>query len=166
MIEDLKGKIRDVLEKDSDINAHLDGNAMIIDCEGCGFAPEPGSKECLRCMVVNMSELSGTERIILRSGCDTEVSGRSADVVRRISSLKRWSIPLESGERKCRRCMHSRRAMMMNLWDGFPEMDFERAESVLEMKLVKEECSRCHEMSQRALYQLRSDMERLVSEMA
>jgi len=145
-------------EDDKD-KVRLDSDALVIDCRSCGFAPEPASRECFRCMVDSMSCAGGTERIIMRTGKDIEVSGTSGEVIRRIASLKRWSIPMQDGNRECRRCDTSRKEVFSKLWENFPDLDFQSAMESLESGGDKEDCSMCLRSSRRALEQLRIDMD-------
>ena len=62
--------------------AEVCDDLLTIDCRGCGYAPVPGSKECLGCMVERMSAVGGADRLILRTGRDTEISGRAGRAVR------------------------------------------------------------------------------------
>jgi len=77
------GRLMSGLRKDKEtVQCSVEGNAMIIDCSGCELMPEPGTPECMRCMVDRMSGCGGTERIILRTGKDLEISGNSARAIR------------------------------------------------------------------------------------
>ncbi len=143
------------------VRAAVDGNALIIDCTGCGLMPEPGSTECLRCMVNMMGSEGGAERIILRTGKDLEISGSSAKAVRGIASLKRWSVPLRERERRCVRCESSRTHVMNVVWDSFPESGFDAARDRLSKGPESDSCSLCLRMTGRALDQLESDLDRV-----
>ena len=145
-------------------SCHLDGDKLIIDCRGCQFTPMPGSRECVRCMVDNMSLFDGGGRLILRTGKDIEITGRSRDIIRRISSLKRWSVPLMDKDRKCARCGMSRAVLMDDVWGSFPDMGFSSARSALNEEGSDERCARCIRSSFKALDQLESDMDSIRSE--
>ncbi len=166
MVQNLKDLLERALGRKSTAVARMDGNAMVIDCLGCGFTPEPASKECLRCMVNNMSELGGAERIILRTGKDIEISGKTTNVIRNISSLRRWSLPPENDAFRCKRCNVSRAVVMNDLWDEFPELPFADMMSRLDQEGQNEECSDCIRSSIIALEQLQSDIDRIVGNMS
>ena len=136
-----------------------EGDALIIDCRSCTYAPEPGSSECFRCMVDSMSCSGGSSRIILRAGKDIEVSGRSGDTIRKLASLKRWSIPIQECARECRRCDLSRKVIISSLWEEFPNMDFGSAMESLDTTGRNEGCSVCLRSTRRALEQLQSDID-------
>ena len=159
MVQNFKELLQRALRKKDTAMAHIEDEIMVINCLECGFTPEPGTRECMRCMVNNMSELGGTDRIILRTGRDLEISGNSGRIIRDISSLRRWSIPFNEEERQCRRCNCSRKEVMTDLWDGFPEMNFVEAYNRLDQDGRNQECSDCIRGSIRALEQLESDLE-------
>ena len=137
----------------------MDDDALVIDCRSCTYAPEPASKECFRCMVDSMSCIGGADRIIMRAGKDIEVSGKSGEAIRKLASLKKWSIPMKDTSKDCRRCDRSRRDIFSSLWEGFPDMDFGSAIKTLETGDFKDGCSDCVRSSRRALEQLRCDID-------
>ena len=49
-----------------------DGDSLLIDCRGCGFVPQPESREYIRCMTFAMAEAGGSDRVVLRTGRDVE----------------------------------------------------------------------------------------------
>jgi len=159
-MKDTISKLVSSFRKDrSETKATVDGNALVIDCSVCELMPEPGSTECMRCMVAKMSAEGGAERIILRTGKDLEISGNSARAIRGIASLKRWSIPLKERERRCTRCESSRTHVMNVVWESFPEQEFYSARSILSRGPESDSCSLCLRMTARALDQLESDLE-------
>ena len=166
MVQTFKDLLDRAFRKKNTEIAQMDGDTMIINCLDCGFTPEPGTKECFRCMVNNMSELGGSDRIILRAGKDMEISGRSGYLIRDIASMRRWSIPLDNGKGKCRKCVCSRKEVMLNLWDSFPEMEFTHAYSTLDQDGHSDGCDNCIKASIRAVEQLEEDMERLRQSLA
>ena len=156
------GRLMSGLRKDKEtVQCSVEGNAMIIDCSGCELMPEPGTPECMRCMVDRMSGCGGTERIILRTGKDLEISGNSAKAIRGIASLKRWSVPLKERDRRCRRCGTSRTRVMNVVWESFPDPGFHSAKELLGTASKDESCASCLRLTARALEQLESDLERI-----
>jgi hypothetical protein len=137
----------------------LDSDSLIICCKDCELEPLPGSVECLRCMVECMSSAGSANRIILRTGKDLEISGRSCDAVRQISSLRRWSVPLKESGKGCSRCNRSRKRIMEDLWASFPDLGYSAARSALSSEGMDERCSRCTSSSLKALDQMERDME-------
>jgi len=161
---DFKGFLK-VPTKKNDVEHHMEDDALVINCLDCGLMPVPGSKECLRCMVDRMSVSGGAVRIILRAGKDLEISGRSGQVIRSISSLKRGSIPVREPERRCRNCNMSKSAVLDRVWESFPDAGFSAARSMIDSEGSDEGCGRCIRSTQRALEQLESDLESIRSGM-
>jgi hypothetical protein len=110
---------------------------------------------------MNMSELGGADKIILRTGRDLEISGRTAMALRNLASLRRWSIPSEKDPRQCRRCNCSRSVVMVDLWDTFPEMQFSDTYTRLDQDGRNDECHNCLRSSINAVEQLESDIDRI-----
>ena len=101
----------------------------------------------------------GAQRVILRTGMDTEISGKSGQALRRISSLRRWSDPIGVPDRRCRSCPRSRTIVMGGLWESFPEMDFEGTRGHLTEDGTDDRCSRCIASTRRALEQVEAEIE-------
>ena len=161
MVQNLKELIERAIGKmDNDV-AFIEDRTMVVDCIGCGFAPQPTSEECLRCMVMNMSDLGGADKIVLRTGRDLEISGRTAMALRNLASLKKWSIPAQKDPYKCRRCNCSRSVVMTDLWDTFPQMEFSDAYTRLDQDGRTQECCDCMKSSIHALEQLETDIDRV-----
>ncbi len=156
---DISGLLHRAAPRNGSRECKIERNSLIIDCNGCQFVPQPGSKECLRCMVDCMSSAGSAERVILRTGMDMEVSGRSGEVIRRIASMKRWSTPPSKTARGCSRCETSRSIIIRDLWESFPGMDFSESKSGLTTDGHDDRCSRCVQSSLRAVDQLESDLD-------
>lgn len=140
--------------------AEMDGDSLVIDCRGCELTPVPGSDECIRCMVERMCETGGAERVVLRTGLDTEISGRAGRVLKEVASLRRWSIPTGRPRGRCRSCPVSRAAVMGDVWRGFPQCDLEgRAADLLAMVPDREGCPGCVGSTVRAMRQLSEGLE-------
>jgi len=162
MDTDIAQKLRSRLpetKKTFETKPFYEGDALVIGCHGCRYSPDPASDECLTCMVDSMSRMSGCERIILRTGKDIEISGKSGNTVRRIASIKRWSVPMTSSSFKCRKCGRSRAAVMDRIWKRFPELDFDNIYTMLDTKPPEPECSKCLKATRKAVEQMESDLE-------
>jgi len=103
--------------------------------------------------------MSGCERIILRTGKDIEISGRSGSTIRRIASIKRWSVPMVDNRFKCRKCARSRTAVMDRIWKAFPDLQFENVYRMLDTKPGEPDCSKCIRATRKAVEQIESDIE-------
>ena len=162
-------RILGLLKKDTEEEPDrttFEGDSLIINCRGCDYRPEPASRECLICMVDNLCRHGDAKRIVLRTGMDMEISGRSGEALRKIASLKRWSIPEPSKERSCRNCSTSRTIIMTDLWDTFPDLDFDAASSALMAIPQQEECAKCFRSSDRAIIQLKRDIDRVIADLS
>lgn len=144
-----------------------EGDALIIDCRGCGIAPVPGSDECVRCMVDSMCEHGGAERIVLRTGMDMEVSGRAGRAIREAASVRRWSYTRERQGARCRACPVSRRAVMDAAWAAFPEGTVREGRRTLETGSPgREGCDDCVMRTSAAMDQVESGLARIVADMS
>ena len=157
IVDRILGSVRKRTENEAEHT--FEGDALVIKCMDCGYRPDPGSLECFRCMVSRMYGSGGVQRVILRTGMDTEISGRSGQALRRISSLRRWSDPIGMPDRRCRSCPRSRTAVMDGLWGSFPELDFEGAKGALSEEGADERCARCVSSTMRALVQAEAEMD-------
>ena len=145
----------------------IDGDALIIDCRECRYVPVPGSNECMRCMVSTMCTCGSAARIILRTGKDTEVSGRSGAALRELASLKRWALPSKPDRVRCSKCPMSRRTAVELAWSEFPQPGIQKALSELEGPVPERPgCDECVKQTRRSLEQLGRRMEDLRSRMA
>ena len=156
-----------VLTKDGEeVRWSRQGDALTIDCRGCGLTPLPGSEECIRCMVGSMCEAGGARRIVLRTGMDVEVSGAAAEAVREIASLRRWSTSGQRTAARCRSCPMSRDRVMTAVWNGFPRNAvFEGRKALDGQHPGRDGCEECVKRTTRALDQVEAWIWRVVSEM-
>ncbi|MBE6520683.1 MAG: hypothetical protein E7Z68_06170 [Thermoplasmata archaeon] len=135
--------------------AALSGGALIINCSRCMYAPDPGTAECIRCMVATMCSVGSTDRIVLRTGKDMEISGRSGKIVKDTASVMRWSFPQEEEKGRCRMCELSRKKVMDDVWDSFPKDTIVSAEARLQGKHPQgKDCDMCILRTRRALEQI------------
>jgi len=156
---DFKQILRGSMGKDDGVEHHFEGDALVIECFDCEYTPEPGSKECLKCMVDRMSESGGTKRIVLRTGRDLEISGSSGQIIKSISSMKSCSTSLSNSKGRCKRCPSSRNRVMEALWEDFPFPDYVSAKATLSDGSTDEKCTRCIASTQRTISQIESDLE-------
>ena len=141
--------------------ARKERDMLVIDCTGCEYRPEPSSVECLRCMVDMMAVTGCAERIILRNGNDTEISGKSAEIIADIASLKRWSIPNNKPSGTCKRCSLSRERIMQSLWSSFPDLHLADFQDQLERVPTRGRCVDCVRTTSRMVRTIEVEMSRL-----
>ncbi len=165
MVNNLKELLEKVFGKEDEPISHIDGDALIIECDRCEFMPEPGSRECFRCMVEEMSSTGSADRIIMRTGVDVEISGRSGGIVRSIANLHRWSSPLTEPEKKCKRCDKQRDLVMAELWKSFPDMRYDCAYETLNPNGCDVDCSMCIRSTLKVVQQIESDMNAIKARM-
>lgn len=145
--------------------ASSEGCAMVIDCRECQVTPVPGSDECTGCMVREMSMLGGHDRIVMRTGRDTELSGPAGRAVRDAASLRRWSLPPSPPRGRCSRCGSSRSMVMERAWATFPEDGIGFARDMLEDPPTGDGCAECVESTRRALDLLEHRLDAIVERM-
>lgn len=121
-----------------------EGDALVIDCRGCRLTPVVHSEECIRCMVGAMCDHGGADRVVLRTGRDTEVSGSAARALRETASVRRWSVRWDPPGIRCRACPVSRERVMGAVWGAFPRGAVAGGRDVLAAGAPpREECARC-----------------------
>ncbi len=147
--------------EDKGPSAMLEGGLLIVDCRRCLFRPVPGSKECLGCMVRTMAATGSADRVVLRTGRDTEISGRAGSVIRDAASMMRWSIPDEKLKGRCRLCPASRREVMTAAWNSFPENDPAPRLLLDGIDDERQECKACTLATARALDQMEEGIRRI-----
>ena len=164
MEQDFIGTLRGSRKKDGDgPELSSEDGAMVIDCRGCKVSPVPGSSECIGCMVRGMCPLGGHDRVVMRTGRDTELSGPACRAVRDASSLRRWSLPQSPPKGRCSRCGASRYKVMERAWATFPEDGIGFARDMLDAGGEgREECTGCIESTRRALDLLGRRLEQIV----
>lgn len=147
--------------------AAVEGDSLVIDCRGCPVAPDPGSRECVACMVSSMCRAGGAERVILRTGRDTEVSGHAGAVLKELASLRRWSVPADPTAMRCRGCPASRKEVVELAWGSFPT-DGRTGISVPEVPEHpdRDGCAECAVRTARALERLSEGMEDILASMS
>lgn len=158
-----------VIKREEEIEepeAELTGYVLVIDCRRCRLPPVPASKECLSCMVKTMSEVGATDRIILRTGRDTEISGRAGKAIKEAASVRRWSIPSDKVPMRCRSCDLFPEDMIHESWKGFPE-SFDKAvrSKLLTGRAERDECRDCINRTLRILDQTEEGIKQICDSM-
>lgn len=129
----------------------VDGS-LVIDCRGCGVTPVPSSEECIGCMIREMSGCGGSDRIVLRTGKDLEISGDPGKALRDVAGLRRWSLPDSPPKGRCATCKASRYRVMERAWATFPTDGIPFAREMLDSAKGKGvECTGCMESTRREL---------------
>ncbi len=147
--------------------ATVSGGSLMMNCSGCRYAPDPGTAECLKCMVSTMCSVGSSDRIVLRTGRDVEISGRSGKAVKDTASVMRWSRPQEEERGRCRVCELSRRKVMEEVWDSFPDDSVAAAEARLGGKRPSgKDCDMCVLRTRRALEQIDRGLREIADRMA
>lgn len=150
----------------SETRFRMDDGTLVILCTKCTYTPVPGSDECIGCMVDSMAEHGSSDRIILRTGKDIEVSGRSCRVLREVASLKRWSMQTRPLKNRCSRCPVSRNNVMSAVWTEFPRNCIEAGRAMLtDHESTGEECIVCRDNTERALEHLEHGLDRIMGSM-
>lgn len=149
------------IDKGNTADHRFEGDALIIECTDCGLMPEPGSKECMKCIVDRISESGGADRVILRTGRDLEISGRSGLAIRKIASLKRSSCSYVRDRGRCKRCPAQRAKVMEMIWEDFLHPNYHGAKELLDDSPDNEECMRCVSSTKRSIVQIEADIEEI-----
>lgn len=158
---DFKQILKGSMGNENTVEHRFEGDALIISCMDCDLAPEPATKECMKCIVDRMSESGGAKRIVLRTGKDIEISGASGQMIRNISSMKRCSGSLVRNKGRCKRCPSSRDRAMEALWNDFPYPNYSAARGCLGDSGPYEMCDRCIASTQRTISQIESDLDEM-----
>ncbi|MDD2410627.1 MAG: hypothetical protein PHV81_03000 [Candidatus Methanomethylophilaceae archaeon] len=157
--------------KNGAAGSEIEGDVLSIDCRDCGKIPDPGSAECIRCIVSRISENGCAVRIRLRTGRDTEISGPAAEVLCELSFIDRSASSV--GVRKMRRCGSCRYScdrVVGIAWGAFPSPDFAGARGkLMSFRPSNSVCEVCVQKTYRALDQAElsiSEVSKRVSAMA
>lgn len=135
--------------------AEVVGDLLTIDCRRCPFNPVPGSGDCISCMVEAMCRAGSADRVVLRTGRDTEISGTAGRVLKEAASLRRWSLPEERPGGRCRGCPVSRWEVMRRAWTAFPgRMDPSLRAALAQEVPDREGCPECAARTLQALEQM------------
>jgi hypothetical protein len=137
-----------------------DGDMISIDCRGCGKIPDPGSSECISCIVKGISENGCASGIRLRTGKDMEISGKGAELFCELALIYRSGRSAVAEEKgRCRTCKYSCRKISELAWEKFPEPDFAGARGLLmTSKASGKPCGVCIQKTYRILDQAELSM--------
>lgn len=164
LMDGILGRVR---REDDGPPTHTEGDALVIDCRDCDVTPVPGSDECIRCMVGCASSVTGTERVILRTGRDIEISGMAGEAVRKAASMRRWSMADGKLPMYCRSCRSSRREVMDAVWEAFPKGAVAEGRMMLNRdRPDRDGCDMCLARTSAALDQIEADLAELMDDMA
>lgn len=146
--------------------AEVVGDLLVIDCRRCPFNPVPGSGECISCMVEAMCRAGSADRVVLRTGRDTEISGRAGKVLKESASLRRWSLPEERPGGRCRGCPVSRWEVMTRAWAAFPCRTDPSIRAALAQEVPdRDGCPECAARTLQALEQMEQGVDEIRASM-
>lgn len=95
----------------------LDGKTLVMDCRGCDLQPDYSEGDCIRCMCDLICVTGDPERILLRSGLETEYSGDAVRIVNGIASAYAMQSGLETrNNERCATCGFSPIPMADRIW--------------------------------------------------
>ena len=134
-----------------------------IDCRQCG-EPSISRTTCLRCIGESIVVFGEPERIILRSGIETEYSHESAEILRKISEIFCRSSVGRDG-RRCSGCVLSRESLEDEKW---VDLSFDNIDEIID-RLGKvyidcPDCQDCITDAERYFTMLRERLENLSNE--
>ena len=119
----------------------IESKDLRIDCRQCG-EPSIGRPGCLRCIGESIVHFGEPERIILRSGIETEYSHESAEMLRKISDLFCRTSAGRDGK-GCRDCVLSRESLEEEKW---VDISFENIDEIIDrLGKVYVDCPDCQE---------------------
>ncbi len=149
--------------KDDGVRAGLDGDTLMIDCNGCSHQPDLCSAVCIRCAVARISALGNADRIRLRAGRDLEVSGAAAEVLCDLASLDRLVRDARGRTGiRCGGCEYAGRRIIGEAWEGFPEPCFAGArERLMRFRAEDRRCAGCIQRTYRLLDQAERGLENI-----
>ena len=156
--------------KDVAFNYRNDDGRLLIDCGKCDNPSEIGTVGCIKCVSRIIIDAGEPERIIMRSGHDTEYSG---DVVRlmisfsKIDALGNAVIKENKRKKKCTVCSKSPSKLLSSAWADFPEIDMSSVRSELNaFEPGNKECEACIMQTYRSSEQLEHAIGELKKECA
>lgn len=132
-----------------------------IDCCACSQLPDVGSPGCVRCIADALAQLGGADRIQLRTGKDTEISGPAAEILCELAAVNRVSLSA-TDDRRCASCARSPQRVMAAAWADFPEPSFAAARNGL--YTAPEDgpgCAACLQRTHSALTMAERNMDRV-----
>lgn len=134
---------------------------LTVNCRGCGQFPDVGSPVCIRCMTAFISKNGTADRIQLKAGKDTEVSGPAAEILCDLAMLNRPDYQV-SGGKACESCMRSPSKVLEAAWADFPDPSFSSvAGSLYSDYRDGPECALCLQRTHSALLSADANMEKI-----
>ena len=134
---------------------------LVVHCGGCDQVPDAGSPVCVRCIASAVSSEGTAEKIRLKAGRDTEISGGAAEILCDLALLRRASLPT-NGTRKCSVCSRSPVKVMGDAWADFPEPSFAAAcDRLYALADDSPECTACLQRTHTALRAAEDSMARV-----
>ena len=134
---------------------------LVVSCRGCDQFPDAGSPTCIRCITSAISTEGVSDRIQLKAGKDTDISGQAAEVLCDLAQLRRATLPT-NGTRRCSACMRSPVRVMGDAWADFPDPSFAAAcDRLYSLAGDGPECAACLQRTHSALRMAEDNMERV-----
>lgn len=137
-----------------------------IDCRGCDTVPDIGNIACIRCIGNNIVDFGEPERVLLRSGLESEFSSETVGILREISDVCCRTSVGKSGKR-CDGCVLGKKSLEAEKWVDF---SIENIDDVIErLSKVYVECPNgqvCVSEAKRYFIILKGKMECLSKEAA
>jgi len=147
-----------------------DGGRLLVDCGKCECAPDIGTLECMRCVSRIITETGMPDRIVLRSGHDTEYSGDVVELMvsmSKIDGLANAVMQERKRRSRCSSCSRSASKLLSSAWVNFPEVDMGPVRSELNsFNPGNKGCEACIMQTYRSSEQLEHALEELKRECA
>lgn len=136
----------------------MENGRLSVDCSECGHTHDMGSRECVVCICSLINVKGEPERIVLRSGKDTEYFGNAVTVINSLSNIDRIARTVcdeKNVSKRCSICSRSASKLIKEAWSDFPEPDIGRIRSVLnDFDPADERCGECVMHTYRSIEQI------------
>ena len=133
--------------KKNAVKCTVENGRLSIECSECGHPHDIGSRECVVCICSHINSKGEPERIVLRSGKDTEYFGDAVTILNNLSRIDRIAKAVcgeKNASKKCSICSRSASKLIKGAWSGFPEPDIDRIRSILnEFDPSDDTCGEC-----------------------
>jgi hypothetical protein len=142
----------------------MENGRLSVMCSGCGHPPDIGSGRCVACICSMITKNGEPERIILRSGKDTEYFGPAVSVMNALSRVDRLAATVcgENVPKRCSVCSRSAPKLIGAAWSGFPEPDLDSIRSILNsFDPSDERCSACMMRTYSSVEQIEYALDRI-----
>ena len=144
--------------KKTAVKCTMDDGRLSIECSECGHPHDMGSRECVVCICSHINSKGEPERIVMRSGRDTEYSGDAVTVINGLSRIDRIAKTVcdeKNRSKKCSICSRSASKLIKGAWSDFPEPDIDSIRSILnEFDPSDERCGECIMHTYRSVEQI------------